>query len=428
MIIVLSVGAILAAWVLLLLQVDPVPTWFYVFAWYPTLVLLDAVGTRLDGRPTMLWRRPMIYIFLWSPVVWFVFEVANFRLNNWYYILLPHAAWERWCGIVLSFATVVPAVLLAERTLDAAGVFRRGRGPALVVRPWEVSCAVAAGLGMGALSLAYPRQFFPLIWGAVFLVVDPLVFRHQRSLSLLGDLARGYWGRIGRLMLGGLGIGLLWESYNFWARGKWIYTVPWLEELKLFEMPPLGFIGFPVFTLEAWSMYAGLCLLGVAAPVTGVVSLRVGRVALGMLLGIVFSAATIVGMERRTISSTAPLLFELPGITTVDVRSLQATGVFTTFDLARADPQKLAVNAGLTSGAATAGVQTARLATLTGIGNVHAQTLLDLGVETVCRLSEQDPDVLLSGMRREAHGARPNRAEVRVWIRAATRYCQRQLN
>ena len=428
MLIFVSSATIVTAWILLLLQVNPVPTWFYVFAWYPTLVLLDAIGTRFDGRPTMLWRRPMLYVFLWSPVVWFFFEVANFRLNNWYYILLPHAAWERWCGIVLSFATVVPAVLLAERALDAAGVFRNGKGPIVMVRPWDVGGAVAIGIGMGVLSLGYPRLFFPLIWGAVFLVVDPLIFRYQRSMSLIGDLARGYWGRIGRIMLGGLGIGLLWESYNYWARGKWIYTVPWLENVKLFEMPPFGFVGFPVFALEAWSMYAGLCLLGVAAPVGAGLKLNGRRVSIGAIIGVGFSIATLVGMEQRTISSTVPTLSQQLGLSTEDIRSLQMVGVFTPYDLAESDPTELVASAGLSSSAARVGVFTAQLSTLRGIGQKHTKTLSALGIDTVCELSRMDPDVLLSAIRQVRPAARPNDAEVRVWIRAAQRHCVSQLN
>lgn len=423
MLILVSLAAILTAWVLLLLQVDPVPTWFYVFAWYPTLVLLDALGTRLDGRPTALWRRPMLYVFLWSPAVWFCFEVANFRLQNWYYVLLPHAAWERWSGIVISFATVVPAVLLAERLLDAGGLFRRGQGPVLKIRSWELTCAIAAGLGMGVLSLAYPRLFFPLIWGAVFLIVDPLVFRRQPSMSLLGDLARGYWGRVGRILLGGLGIGLLWENYNFWARGKWIYTVPWLEELKLFEMPPFGFVGFPVFALEAWSMYAGLCVLGVAAPLTGAAVLKPGRVGTALLLAVGLSAATLVGMERRTISSTVPTLSEQPRLSADDVLALRQRGISTPFALAHANLAELAEQLGPMALAVATDVETARMTTLRGIGNRHASTLLEAGIETVCELSVQDPDSLLDRIRQTRPDVRPNGPEVRVWIRAARRKC-----
>jgi len=428
MLIIVSLAAILTSWVLLLLQVDPVPTWFYVFAWYPTLVLLDALGTRLDGRPTALWRRPMLHVFLWSPIVWFCFEVANFRLQNWYYVVLPHAAWERWSGIVLSFATVVPAVILAERLLDAAGAFRRGRGPVLTVRSWELYCAIAAGLFLGALSLTYPRLFFPLIWGAVFLVVDPLVFRFQPSLSLLGDLARGYWGRIGRIMVGGLAIGLLWESYNFWARGKWIYTVPWLEELKLFEMPPFGFVGFPVFALEAWSMYAALCVLGVAVPVASTAAIRRGRTGVAVVLAVAFSIATIAGMERYTISSTVPMLSEQPGLSSDDVHALNLAGIFTPFELARADINELAGNMGPAALTASFDVETAQLTTLRGIGNSHARTLIDLGIETVCELSTQDPESLFARFMREKPGARPNEPEVQIWIHAARRKCQTQLD
>jgi hypothetical protein len=423
MLIALSVIAIVAAWVLLLLRVDPVPTWFYVFAWYPTLVLFDAVGTHLDGRPSMLWRRPMIYVFLWSPVVWFCFEIANFRLENWYYVSLPHLPWERWCGIVLSFATVVPAVLLAERLLDAAGLFQRGRGPVLTMRSWELNCAIAAGLAMGALSLVYPRLFFPLIWGAVFLVVDPLIFRAKRSLSLLGDLSKGYWGRLGRLMLGGALIGLLWESHNYWARGKWIYTVPWLEELKLFEMPPFGFVGFPVFTLEAWSMYAGLCLLGVAAPLEGTAVLKRGRMMLGMLLALALSAATLVGMERLTISSTVPRLSDLPGVNPSNQLAFKNANINSTFDLATADPNELTVEETMPIHEATALVQTAQLATTRGIGSRHVARLVELGIENVCELSRQDPGTLFSRIVRAKSAARPNEAEVRVWVRAARRTC-----
>jgi hypothetical protein len=46
--------------------------------------------------------------------------------------------------------------------------------------------------------------------------------------------------------------GGLWEFWNFWASAKWIYTVPWVGEVKLFEMPVLGFFGFPPFAEECY--------------------------------------------------------------------------------------------------------------------------------------------------------------------------------
>ena len=224
----------------LMFRIDPVPTWFYVLAWYPILATVDGIAARRDGRGSWLFSRSAFSWFAWSVPIWLVYEAANLRLQNWYYVMLPTRDWERWSGILLSFATVVPALVLAERVLDGFEVFRVRRLRPLTVRPGQLRAATLMGLVMGALALVFPRTFFPLIWGGVFLVADPIVYRRLPHLSLIGDLERGDWGRIGRLLVGGLGVGLIWESYNYWADGGWIYTVPWLEQLKLSDRSAAG--------------------------------------------------------------------------------------------------------------------------------------------------------------------------------------------
>ena len=49
--------------------------------------------------------------------------------------------------------------------------------------------------------------------------------------------------------------GLLWECWNYWARTKWVYTVPVPPDIKIFEMPLAGYLGFPVFAVECFVMY-----------------------------------------------------------------------------------------------------------------------------------------------------------------------------
>jgi len=423
MAIALSTLAIFTAWTLLFLQIEPVPTWFYVFAWYPTLVLLDAVATRLDGRPSALWRPSMISLFAWSPVIWLLFEAANLRLMNWYYIFLPHSNLERWAGILLSFATVVPALLLAERVLDAAGVFTKWKRYRVRVSTWDLRGAVALGIAMGALSLSLPNTFFPLIWGATFLLADPIVYQLTPRYSLIGDLERGDWGRLCRLLLGGVGIGLVWETYNFWARGKWVYTVPWLEQIKLFEMPPFGFVGFPVFALEAWSMYYALCAIGVAVPLGGKVVLSRGRTAVMAVMCLGLSITILVGMEHTTISSTVPTMDRLPGVRESALESIRTARTTSVFELASTNPTELAAATKLPSQDAGMAVDVARLVTLQGIGTEHGRVVLSLGVNSVCELARQDPDVLHNEVQHRTSGVRPTPAEVRVWIRAARRHC-----
>lgn len=440
---------ITAAWVLLVLQVDPVPTWFYVFVWYPTLVLLDNLASRMGRKPRLLRDgRLIVSLFGWSAVIWLVFEAVNFRLQNWYYVFLPRAGPERWAGILLSFATVVPAIVLMERLLRARGVAASWRTPPLSASRFDVHVALGLGGASAALALGWPRIFFTLVWGAAWLLADAIVYRLDPPSSLMRDLTRGDWGRAGRLMLGGLLVGLLWETYNYWARGKWIYTVPWLETTKLFEMPPFGFLGFPFFALEAWSMYHALCALRVAVPLamggrreaasgkrkaapkreTGTGKehggLQTRRVGIAVLVAAVFVVATLWGMERLTISSTVPRLADLPGITGEQATTLRERGIRTPFALAARDETWLAMP-GENPEDWRPAIESARITVLRGIGHRHAGTLAALGIDSVCGLARSDPAVLWTQVRslQPIPTRRPTPAEVRVWVRAASRRC-----
>jgi hypothetical protein len=66
----------------------------------------------------------------------------------------------------------------------------------------------------------------------------------------MGDLERGEIGRLLGALASGLACGLLWEVWNSLSPVKWVYTVPFFEDMKLFEMPLPGYIGFPVFGVE----------------------------------------------------------------------------------------------------------------------------------------------------------------------------------
>jgi hypothetical protein len=434
----LPLVALVAAWVLLLLEVEPVPTWFYVFAWYPTLFLLDGIASRLTRSRHLLadWRLALS-LFAWSAPIWLVFEAVNLRLANWYYVYLPRGGLERWAGIVLSFATVVPAVVLGERVWRAARVGQRWRTRPVPPGVRDVTRLTWAGGITLALVLLFPHWLYPLTWGAALLIADPIVYRRRPELSLIADVERGDWGRVGRLMLGGVLIGGIWEGYNVVARGRWIYTVPLLDQLKWFEMPPLGFVGFPFFALEAWAMYHALAVLGVGVPVTdergrpqtsagepgalppgssGLAPARLRWFALAATIAAAFSAVTLLGMERWTISSTVPVL-EPPA----------APQLTSPWEVARLTPAAVAAQLGVSTDAGTAIVESARLMTLRGIGSAHARELIRAGVRSVCDLAASHP----ADLWRRIHavhpelGRRPSEPEVRVWVRAAAKACER---
>jgi hypothetical protein len=397
---------LIAAVLLLAYDIPPVPTWFYVLAWYPTLVILDEVVVLLGGESLLARPRELAVMLWWSAVIWLLFEAINFRLQDWYYVFLPAGRLERWLGITISLATVVPAVLLPERLLDRLGVWRDLRFRSFALEPRHLEIAGWVGWGLLGAVLALPRYLYPLTWGAIWLIAEPLLYRRDPERSLLADIARGSWGRIARLMAAGLFAGALWESFNAMAQGRWIYTVPFLEHLKIFEMPLVGFLGFPFFALEVWSLYHLL-----APPTTRRT----------LLASAAFALFVLIGIDRWTVSSTTPALRDLPGVTNGVIARLQAAGWENVSRVAQSPVAELAYRANLSPHDARAAHEAARLVTLRGIGTAHAAALIGGGFASIEELARSDPDSVWKMIR---GGARPTLPEVRVWVRAAQRHAQ----
>jgi hypothetical protein len=58
----------------------------------------------------------------------------------------------------------------------------------------------------------------------------------------------------------GLGTGILWELWNWGALPYWQYRIPYVGFWPLFEMPILGYLGYPPFILAAdafWRLFSG---------------------------------------------------------------------------------------------------------------------------------------------------------------------------
>jgi hypothetical protein len=131
--------------------------------------------------------------------------------------------------------------------------------------------SVAAGAMMLLLPIMHPSPYLaaPLWLGFAFLL-DPLN-AFVGGESILGDARDGRYSRLINLMAAGLICGFAWEVWNFWAGAKWKYTVPILANLRIFEMPVLGYGGFPAFAVECFTMYVTVRFLiwrAVARPIS----------------------------------------------------------------------------------------------------------------------------------------------------------------
>jgi hypothetical protein len=424
-------GAAVSAAGAALLAAD-VPAWntlWYLFGWYGWLLVLDALLERLGGASWLRHRRrELAGSMAWSIPFWYAFEAFNLRLKNWYYVFVLHDDRVQLVVSLLAFATVLPACFLhadlARLLLPLARIrwppLRWGRGLELTL--------AALGVASVAAPLLWPRWAFPLVWGAL-LWLPELVNRRIGAPSLLADLEAGRPQRLLHLLGGGMLAGLVWEALNYPARCKWIYTVPFFDRLKLFEMPLLGFFGFPVLALSAFATWSWLAAtlhgdLTAGAPTRRRLPGWASAIALLAAL-----AASVFVYERVlavTVTARRPLLEELTGLTAEDAMLLETAGLESPELLERAVAERgqdsVAASAGLPPAVLGPAASHAALALHKGMGTAAAALLQAAGVADIAALGEAAPDVLrgrLAGLAEESGLRAPRREEILVWVRAA---------
>jgi hypothetical protein len=121
---------------------------------------------------------------------------------------------------------------------------------------------LAVGFAMLALVLMWPTYCYPLVWGAVFLILEPVNLLLGRR-TFFDSLKNGDWRPVAALSAGALVCGFFWEMWNFFSYPKWVYHTPGAEYLHIFEMPLLGYLGYLPF---AWELYALRHFLWPKAP------------------------------------------------------------------------------------------------------------------------------------------------------------------
>ncbi len=243
----------------LIRKIEPFFTWFYCFAWWSYILMADNLLWKLRGRSLLTSRRrELLQMLPLSVFVWSLFEAYNFAIHNWGYSAPPLQIWLRWPGYALAFATVLPGIFITSDLVEL--LLGRSSQPAaseiLFAEPQlhPSRVYIVLGLALTIAPLIWPQYFFPAVWVGPIFLLDPLLERaglQSLSLSIFSGNRRRVWS----LMLGGLLCGLIWEFWNYWAGSKWAYTIPFLGKWKIFEMPVLGFFGFPPFALECWIMY-----------------------------------------------------------------------------------------------------------------------------------------------------------------------------
>jgi hypothetical protein len=252
----------------MLARVDPFFHWHTPIAWTGYLLFADAWVWKRRGTS---WLRncpaELLFLACASIPLWGIFEAYNkYTLENWYYIGLPVNYLVRYAGYAWAFATIWPAIF---ETADLVSSLRDRRAPmdrADVPLAQTPGAAGWLSVAAGAVMLIVPvllrssriaSYLAAPVWLGFIFLLDPLNARAGGE-SILGDLRRKRTGRLRNLLASGLICGVLWEFWNYWGGTKWFYNVPILPQVKVFEMPILGFLGFPPFAVECFVMYVAV--------------------------------------------------------------------------------------------------------------------------------------------------------------------------
>ena len=435
-----AAGALLLAagvWTLVA-DVPVLNTCWYLPAWYGYLAVLSGLIHLRRGESLPLSRpRELGAMLFWSVPFWFIFEAYNLAIRNWYYVFTLRSDLAAGAVAFLAFATVLPACFFHAELLAAFGLFERMRWRPLRVGRGLEAALVAAGAACMIMPVVLPRYAFWMVWGAA-LGLPAVCNRRARAPSLLADLEAGRPGRLLRLAAGGMIAGGVWECANYWARCKWIYTVPGLEDWKLFEMPVAGFLGFPVLALAGFESYSLVCHLlrggrhwePAARAATGESGspARSGAMRLAAAGIIAYALSVLIFMLLRAapVGARRPLLAEIQWLEPRDRERLAAARVRTPERLVRAladrGAERLADEAGIPDERLEAAGRQATLAIHKGMGAAAARGLLAAGVQGVAELAGRDPAALHARLAAsmQAEGLRPPRLEeVQVWVRAA---------
>jgi hypothetical protein len=220
--------------------------------WIAFILLVNAFTVRRTGRCLLLSRtRPFLLLFPVSAVFWWSFEYINRFVGNWGYVGgTEFGQVEYFLFATLPFSTVLPAVLSTRELLLSCprfdGAFREWR-PLSPARPGAIGLAalLLACAGLFAVGIA-PDVAFPLVW-----VAPPMLLISLAALwgepHVLSGIASGDWRPAASSAFAALLCGFFWETWNFGSYAKWVYAIPYVDALHVFEMPLLGYAGYLPF-------------------------------------------------------------------------------------------------------------------------------------------------------------------------------------
>ncbi len=229
--------------------------WGFFPLWLGFAITIDGLvflrkGTSLFSRNKFAY----IGLFLISVPVWWLFELFNQITENWQYVGRENFSdLEYFLLASLSFSTVIPSVF---GSAELVSTYIKDKNSGWVIEKTNKvgTIFISIGIVMLALLIIFPNIFYVFIWTTVFFLVEGMNI-YFNNKSILTFISKGNWKPVFSLGIGCLICGFFWEMWNYYSYPKWIYDVPGVNFLHIFEMPLLGYLGYIPFSLELFSIY-----------------------------------------------------------------------------------------------------------------------------------------------------------------------------
>jgi hypothetical protein len=231
--------------------------WGFFPLWLGYSLFIDAMVYYSKGT-SLFYRNKKLFVelFLISAPVWWLFELYNSVTQNWFYDgkqFFTDLEYFFLCSI--SFSTVIPAIF---GTAELAGTFKWIRNVKMSLKLYPKGKTILvlfiSGIVILIFIILFPKVFYPLVWISVFLLIEPvnILLKHE---SIFNFTSKGEWRHVIALSIGCLICGFFWEMWNYYSYPKWIYSLPMVNVLHIFEMPLAGYIGYLFFPFELFAVF-----------------------------------------------------------------------------------------------------------------------------------------------------------------------------
>ncbi len=235
-------------------KIQPFALLYFPIIWAGYILFADSLVFKIKGRSLISNKLDkLLGMFIASTIVWWTFEFFNLALKNWHYAgTEPFGIYYNLFSTI-AFSTVIPAFFETFDLIKALFNFKEQNNKNKIKKS-AAYLIISIGLLFLILPLTIPRYFFPLIWVSLFFILDPINYLRKQP-SLINKFKNKNYKIFLMLIISILVMAFFWEFWNYYAVVKWVYTIPFVNFLHIFEMPVLGYLGYIPFSFELYALY-----------------------------------------------------------------------------------------------------------------------------------------------------------------------------